>query len=273
MPRSSGRRVRRVMNSAKPTFSSRCLTEEVPGIGSITHLATELLMEQAKIKMVHIPYKSGAQTVIPSEVEGVLLSHPRVREAAVTVADQEVGRIGPGLLVLLGFGALLFKRNWPTGIRAPRSAMTSPFSEPVPSGVPLAVQSVSPGTAPASPRAASSPEEQEVWRTAIAEAQKYEAAHDWPAAVAAYVRLQKNFPQKELGRVNLELLLSKLRSEDTVREENFDALRGPLQAALAVRPPPAAVSGHDGLPASLPRRGQRAGAPVHGARPRCGLGD
>jgi len=28
----------------------------------------------------------------------------RVREAAVTVAGQEVGRIGPGLLVLLGVG-------------------------------------------------------------------------------------------------------------------------------------------------------------------------
>jgi len=41
---------------------------------------------------------------------------------------------------LLGFGALLlFKRNWPTGIRAPRSAVTSPFSAPVPSGVPLVV--------------------------------------------------------------------------------------------------------------------------------------
>ena len=33
------------------------------------------------------------------------------------------------VVVLLGFGALLsFKRNWPTGIRAPRTAVTSPFS-------------------------------------------------------------------------------------------------------------------------------------------------
>src|SRR5205823_11214381 len=104
------------------------------------------------------------------------------------------------VVVLLGFGALLsFKRNWLTGIRAPRSAVTSPFSATVPSGVPLAVQSVSPGTAPASPRAAPSPEEQEVWRTAIAEAQKYEAAQDWSAAVTAYVRLQKNFPKNDFG--------------------------------------------------------------------------
>src|SRR5207248_11675934 len=117
------------------------------------------------------------------------------------------------------------------GVGPPRSTVTSPFSAPITSSVPLVVQSVSPGSPPASPSGAPSPEEQEVWRTVIAEAQKYEAAHDWPAAVAAYVRLQKNFPQKELGRVNLELLLSKLRSENTVREENFDALRGPLTDA------------------------------------------
>jgi acyl-CoA synthetase (AMP-forming)/AMP-acid ligase II len=36
--------------------------------------------------------KSGAQTVIPSEVEGVLLSHPGVREAAVVgVPDERWG--------------------------------------------------------------------------------------------------------------------------------------------------------------------------------------
>ena len=68
------------------------------------------------------------------------------------------------VVVLLGFGALLlFKDNWPTGVRAPRNAVTSPFSAPVPSSVPLVVQSASPGTAPASPRAAPSPEEQEVF--------------------------------------------------------------------------------------------------------------
>src|SRR4029077_12400321 len=128
----------------------------------------------------------------------------------------------------------VFNANGPTGVRAPRSAVTSPFSAPVTSSVPPAVQSVSPGSAPASPSGAPSPEDQEVWRTAIAEAQKYEAAHDWPAAVTAYVRLQKNFPQKELGRVNLELLLSKLRSEGTVREDNFEPLRGPLTEAAKI---------------------------------------
>jgi len=173
----------------------------------------------------------GSEQNFPAPIDEARAEIQHERRVRPNVARAILWSIA-AVVVLLGFGALLlFKRNWPTGVRAPRSAVTSPFSAPVPSSVPLGAQSVSPGTAPASPRAASSPEEQEVWRTAIAEAQKYEAAHDWPAAVAAYVRLQKNFPQKELGRVNLELLLSKLRSEDTVREDNFEALRGPLTEA------------------------------------------
>ena len=173
----------------------------------------------------------GSEQNFPAPIDEARAEIQHERRVRPNVARAILWSIA-AVVVLLGFGALLlFKRNWPTGVRAPRSAVTSPFSAPVPSSVPLGAQSVSPGTAPASPRAASSPEEQEVWRTAIAEAQKYEAAHDWPAAVAAYVRLQKNFPQKELGRVNLEFLLSKLRSEDTVREDNFEALRGPLTEA------------------------------------------
>jgi hypothetical protein len=50
-------------------------------------------------------------------------------------------------------------------------------------------------------------------REALAEAEKFEAAHDWPRAVLAYVKMAKNFPQSEVGRVRLELLLSKLQSE------------------------------------------------------------
>ena len=34
------------------------------GPGSLSHLATELMMRQAKIKMAHIPYKGGGQAII-----------------------------------------------------------------------------------------------------------------------------------------------------------------------------------------------------------------
>ncbi len=66
----------------------------------------------------------------------------------------------------------------------------------------------------------------------MAEAENFEAAQDWPRAIAAYVEVQKKFPEKEVGRVRLELMLSKLHSEkDALRDDNFDALRGPLTEA------------------------------------------
>ena len=46
------------------------------------------------------------------------------------------------------------------------------------------------------------------------------------------MQLQKDFPQSEVGRVRLELLLSKLQSDKTVFGENdFEAMREPLTAA------------------------------------------
>ena len=48
----------------------------------------------------------------------------------------------------------------------------------------------------------------------------------------AYVKIAKNFPQSEVGRVRLELLLNKLQSEKgALGDENFDELRQPLNEA------------------------------------------
>ncbi|CAN5465037.1 hypothetical protein BH20VER3_BH20VER3_22580 [soil metagenome] len=67
---------------------------------------------------------------------------------------------------------------------------------------------------------------------ALKEAEKFEADRAWPDAIMAYVRMQKEFPKKDVGRVRLELLLSKLQSDkDALRDQNFDGLREPLTEA------------------------------------------
>ena len=92
----------------------------------------------------------------------------------------------------------------------------------------IAQSTISPSIRSPSP-AASSSEPASLTREALAEAEKFEAAHDWPRAVMAYVKMAKNFPQSEVGRVRLELLLSKLQSEKgALGGENFDGLREPL---------------------------------------------
>jgi hypothetical protein len=45
------------------------------------------------------------------------------------------------------------------------------------------------------------------------------------------VQLQKDFPQSEVGRVRLELLLSKLQGDKSLFGDNFEKLREPLMAA------------------------------------------
>jgi tripartite-type tricarboxylate transporter receptor subunit TctC len=67
-----------------------------PGVGSLTHLATELLLHMAKVKMLHVPYK-GAGLAMPDLLSGrtpILITPPialiphfhsqRLRALAVT---------------------------------------------------------------------------------------------------------------------------------------------------------------------------------------------
>ena len=96
------------------------------GVGSITHLATELFMNMAKIKMVHIPYKSTGAAMgdllsgqVPVIVGSLLPVVPhigsgRLRALAVTTEKRwyslpkipTVGETVPGYQVELWFGTM-----------------------------------------------------------------------------------------------------------------------------------------------------------------------
>ena len=96
------------------------------GLGGITHLATELLMNMAKIQMVHVPYKSTGAAMIdvlagqaPIMVGSMLPVVPyiqsgKLRGLAVTTAKRwyslpdipPLGDTVPGYNVELWFGAM-----------------------------------------------------------------------------------------------------------------------------------------------------------------------
>ena len=88
------------------------------------------------------------------------------------------------LVVLLGAGLLFFLKT-----RQPVSAPPAVSVPPTPP--PVVAQAT---LAPSAPPAPSLEESPGLTREAIAEAEKFEAAQDWPRAITAYVTLQKKFP-------------------------------------------------------------------------------
>jgi tripartite-type tricarboxylate transporter receptor subunit TctC len=102
------------------------LAYATPGFGSITHLATELFSDMAKINMVHVPYKgtgaamtdllSGQVPIIIGSMLPIVphLKTGRLRALAVTTAQRwhtlpdvpTVNDVLPGYEAVLWFGAM-----------------------------------------------------------------------------------------------------------------------------------------------------------------------
>ena len=135
------------------------------------------------------------------------------------------------VVLLVAVGLLVFWKMRPSGttVTLPRATPASSIAarpKPV-----VAQASATPLIQTPSPSASLS-KSPELTRDAIAAAEKLEATRDWPRAIMAYVKMAKDFPQSDVGRVRLELLLSKVQSEKgALRDENFDALRDPLTEA------------------------------------------
>ncbi len=131
------------------------------------------------------------------------------------------------LLISIGIGLFAFLKT-----RKAEPPITPPLASASPFASIAVVQATAtPAVATAAP-SASVTGEQELSRASIAAAEKYEAARDWPQAVMAYVKLQKDFPQSEVGRVRLELLLSKLQSDKTaLTDAKLAEMREPLTEA------------------------------------------
>ena len=120
------------------------------GIGSLTHLATELFTSMAKIRMVNVPYKSTGATMgdllsgqVPIIVGSLLPVLPHIgtgklRALAVTTAKRwyslpnvpTVGETLPGYEVELWFGAMAPRGTPQVIIDALNSALNKALQQP-----------------------------------------------------------------------------------------------------------------------------------------------
>jgi serine/threonine protein kinase len=172
----------------------------------------------------------AAEQDFPTVVEAPPLPPPSAPVEPVAAKSSLLGPITVIVVIaLVGIGVSVFFW-WRFAIKPAAVATSSPA--PVASVVPIAVSSATPPPATLPSTSPSLGKPAELTRDMLAEAEKAEAAKDWPHAIAAYVQLQKQFPKSEVPRVRLELLLSKMQSEpDALRDENFDQLREPLTEA------------------------------------------
>jgi serine/threonine protein kinase/TPR repeat protein len=177
------------------------------------------------------PTMPAAPAIAPPVVAGGKSSSGMIWAAAAVL-----------VLLLLGAAAFfLLKSRQPRVVDAsptprmalsPRAATATPSPPVAVTATPAVVQAT---VAPSVPAASASPSianPAELTRASLAEAEKFEAAKDWPHAVMAYVDLQKKFPESDVGQVRLELLLSKLLGDKKAWAEASDErMREPLRAA------------------------------------------
>ena len=128
-------------------------------------------------------------------------------------------------------------------VSAPSPVLT-PVPTPAPSGSPQQpavspVQSMAQATpAPAptvavpTPTPVPTPSQNDLLRARIATAEAFETSKNWPACIGAYAAISKDFPESDLGKVRLELVLTSQRTVlEKISGDEFEALRGPLETA------------------------------------------
>lgn len=190
--------------------------------------------------------RSGQATAKPPVASG--LNRPAHVPAVSSQKPFPWGLVGGGLafLVLLGTG-LFFVLRPPNKIPPPASATgpssvaatSTPAETPanVPAQTPAATASVetqapTPQPSPPSPTPPPETSREDLLKARLGEATKWEDAQDWPHSIDAYVRIAKDFPESDTGKIRLELLLNSQRSLlEKSSDTEFQTLREPITAA------------------------------------------
>jgi serine/threonine protein kinase/TPR repeat protein len=136
--------------------------------------------------------------------------------------------LGIAAAVAIGVAVFLALRNGPEPQRASADVVSPAISSATP--VPDPVENPQP-TPPTSTEPAP-PSTQEMLTAAVADAKELEAKQDWPSAVAAWVKIARDFPENEAGKNNLNALCLNLRKRPNgLDADSFATLRAPLTDA------------------------------------------
>jgi serine/threonine protein kinase/TPR repeat protein len=113
---------------------------------------------------------------------------------------------------------------------APSPSATPPPATPAATPTPTVAQASLPPASTPTPK--SGPTRNELLRGRITEAETFETAKNWPSCIEAYAAIAKEFPESDLGRIRLELLLSAQRATlEKLTDAEFEPLLAPVTAA------------------------------------------
>ncbi|MHA3774613.1 protein kinase domain-containing protein [Verrucomicrobiota bacterium sgz303538] len=140
----------------------------------------------------------------PSAVTSPSASTPTERERI------PLGFIG-GVLTMMALAGVLyvFMRSDARSSKEPAQANGIPVASATPKAV---LPAATPSPAPEPPQAPpSEPTRQDLLKAAVAGAEALEEGADWRRAIAAWLRVAKEYPESGTGRARLEMLLETLR--------------------------------------------------------------
>jgi len=137
--------------------------------------------------------------------------------------------IAGGGLIVVALALFLFFKFRSGGKTAELEKPAISASAP-PIETPAATATGAQPTAP--PSATTIPDRSALIKKATAEGEELESAQKWPEAVAKYVQILKEFPESDVGKVHLDLLLNQLESGTTgINDKTFDQMRVPITEA------------------------------------------
>ena len=106
------------------------------------------------------------------------------------------------------------------------SGDTEETPPPTPTEEPMLVETLEPEQPPPGPS------RQDLLKTALTEAETLEAAEKWPEALRAYLKINKDYPDFQSGKVQLEILIERLRTRrPEINAKELAGLREPVTEA------------------------------------------
>ncbi len=172
-----------------------------------------------------VPSRAPHLTQLPQPV-----ALPQLTPAAPAGLPMAV-KVGSGAVVLVLLGLTLFYFMRPEKVAIPPAPVA--VHTPAPVTTPVASPTIS--AAPEKPPERMPETRQEKLKAQLADAEKYEEAGDWARCLPAYAKIARDFPESDLGRVRLEMIVGELRKKLQKNGANdFPAWRAAIKEAASV---------------------------------------